>query len=126
MKAALTDTFSFVMPPQYQQDFLDTLDFEPPKEYIGYLFSVESTYEFGGAYLIEADELQQFNADYTAQGYFPGYFLIGSDGGGEAFAIEKATSNFVQTLIIGHDEETPAVVGRTWPEFLDYLQTEYS
>ena len=80
---------------QYQQDFLGTLDFAPLKEYVANLFSVESTYEFGGAYLIEAYELQQFNADYKAQEFYPGHLLIGSDGGGEAFAIEKADSNFV-------------------------------
>ena len=114
------------MIPQHQQEFLNTLDFTPPKEYISYLFTAESSYEFGGAHLIEADELLQFNADYKASEFYPGYFLIGSDGGGEAFAIEKATSNFVQTPFIGHDEEIPNVVGRTWFEFLEYLQTEYA
>ncbi|WP_216726041.1 hypothetical protein [Hymenobacter siberiensis] len=113
------------MLPPYQQAFVDTLDFVPPKEYLGYLFTTDSGYEFGGAYLVEADELLPFNAEYSANEHYPGYFLIGSDGAGEAFAIAKTTSNFVQTPFIGHDAETPAVVGRTWPEFLDYLQTEY-
>ena len=113
------------MLPQYQQDFLDTLDFEPPKEYLTYLFTIDSTHEFGAAYLVEADELLHFNADRNADEFYPSYFLIGSDGGGEAFAIQKATGNFVQMPFIGHDEETPAILGRTWPEFLEYLQTEY-
>ncbi|MBF9220483.1 SMI1/KNR4 family protein [Hymenobacter ruricola] len=114
------------MIPQHQQEFLDTLDFAPPEAYRSYLFSAESNYEFGGAYLIEADELLQFNTDYQAAENYPGYFLIGSDGGGEAFAIEKATGNFVQTPFIGHDEETSNVVGRTWSEFLEFLQAEYA
>jgi hypothetical protein len=114
------------MLPQHQNNFLDTLDFSPPREYLAYLFNTESTYDFSGAYLIEADELLKFNADYKAPELYPGYFLIGSDGGGEAFAIEKATSNFVQTPFMGHDEETPDVVGQTWYEFLGYLQTEYA
>ena len=113
------------MQPQYQQDFLDTLDFEPSKDYVAYLFTADSAHEFGGAYLVETDELLQFNTDYKADEYYPGYFLIGSDGGGEAFAIRKDSGNFIQTPFIGHDEETPAVVGRTWLEFLEYLQTEY-
>ena len=46
------------MLPQYQHDFLDMLDYAPPKEDVAYSFSVESTYGSGGAYLIEADELQ--------------------------------------------------------------------
>ena len=114
------------MIPQHQQEFLNTLDFEPPHEYLAYLFTTESTYEFGGAYLIEADELLPFNADYKAPEFYPSYFLIGSDGGGEAFAIETATGNFVQTPFIGHNEETPNVLGRTWDEFLTYLHTEYA
>ena len=113
------------MIPQYQQGFLDTLDFTPPREYLAYLFTAESIYEFGGAYLLEADELLPFNVAHEADEFYPGYLLIGSDGGGEAFAIDKATGNFVMTPFIGHDEETPVVVGRTWQEFLDYLQSEY-
>jgi hypothetical protein len=75
--------------------------------------------------LVEADELIEFNATREAEEFYAGYFLIGSGGGGEAFVIEKATGNFIMTPYIGHDDETPIVVGRTWPEFLDYLQTEY-
>ncbi len=114
------------MIPKYQQDFVETLDFAPSKEFLSYLLSTESIYEFGGAYLVEADEMLQFNTDYRASEFFPDYFLIGSDGGGEAFAIEKATGNFVQFPLIGPDEDTVAVVGRTWSEFLEYLQTEYA
>ena len=113
------------MIPQHRQDFLDTLDFTPPQDYLAHLFTAESAHEFGDACLIEADDLVQFNADYKASEFYPDYFLIGSDGGGEASAVEKATGNFVQTPFIGHDEETPNVVGRTWAEFLEYLQTEY-
>ncbi|GAA4497581.1 hypothetical protein GCM10023172_12770 [Hymenobacter ginsengisoli] len=113
------------MPPQYKQEFLQTLDFELPSEYLAYLFAAESTYQFGFAYLIEADELLQFNADYEATEFYPGYFLIGAHDG-EAFAIEKATGRFVETPFIGHDPETLIILGLTWREFLEYLQAEYS
>ncbi|GAB3636327.1 hypothetical protein GCM10027422_19170 [Hymenobacter arcticus] len=114
------------MASQYQQNFLKQLDFKLPKEYLAYLSATESTYQFGGAYLIEDDELLHYNADYNAAEFYPGYFLIGSNGGGEAFALEKATGRFVETPFIGHDEETPIILGLTWAEFLAYLQTEYS
>lgn len=112
------------MPPHYQQAFLNTLDFKPPADYLAYLFTAESVYQFGSAYLLEADDLLQFNDDHEATEFYPGYFLIGARGG-EAFAIEKATGRFVEMPFIGHDEETPVILGLTWPEFLDYLQTEY-
>ncbi|TDN40325.1 hypothetical protein E4631_11735 [Hymenobacter sp. UV11] len=111
--------------PPYQQDFLAQLDFTLPPAYLAYLFASESTYQFGRAYLIEADELLQFNADHDAAEFYPGYFLIGAHEG-EAFAMEKATGRFVETPLIGHDEETPIILGLTWPEFLEYLQAEYS
>lgn len=112
------------MASQYQQDFLTQLDFEPPREYLAYLLSAESTYQFDGVYLIEDHELLQYNSDYNAAEHYPGYFLIGSDGGGEALAIEKATGNFVAVPFIGHDEETTIVIGRTWDEFLQRLQAD--
>jgi hypothetical protein len=114
------------MASQFQQNFLAKLDFQLPSEYIAYLLSTESTYEFGGAYLVEDTELLQYNADYEAAEFYPGYFLIGSTGGGEAFAIEKATGHFIQTPFIGHDEEAPIILGLIWSEFLEYLQTEYT
>ena len=66
----------------------------------------------------------QYNTDYEATDVFPGYFLIGAQDG-EAFAIEKATGHFVQTPFIGHDAETPIILGLTWSELLEHLQTGY-
>jgi len=114
------------MDSTYRQELINQFGFTPPQGYLAYLLATESTYQFGGAYLIEDDELASFNADHEADDYYPGYFLIGSNGSGEAFAIEKAMGNFIQFPFIGHDEETATVVGRTWPEFLEYLKTEYA
>jgi cell wall assembly regulator SMI1 len=114
------------MASTYRQELIDQFGFEPPHDYLAYLLTAESTHQFGGAYLVEDDELLAYNADHEADEFYPGYFLIGSDGGGEAFAIEKATGNFVQLPFIGSDEETATIIGRTWSEFLDYLQTEYA
>lgn len=112
------------MPPSHHQDFLAQLDFKPPADYVAYLFAADSTYDFGAAYLVEADELSAYNIEYEAAESYPGYFLIGAQDG-EAFAIEKATGYFVQTPFIGHDEETPIILGITWTEFLAHLHTGY-
>ncbi len=114
---------SFLMTPQYRQDFLAQVDFELPSDYVAYLFSAESTHDFdAGSYLVEASELIQYNADYAAAELYPGYFLIGSTGGGESFAIEKVTGFFVVTPFIGHDAEATVVLGQSWDEFLQRLQ----
>ena len=106
------------------------LDFNPPSEYLSFVFSNNIVYNGEnhsylsscGDYLYAATKLIELNLEYRADEFYPGYFLIGSDGGGEAYAIEKATSHFIMTPFIGHDEETPILVGRTWPEFLKYLR----
>lgn len=106
-----------------QQRFLTQLDFKLPHAYAAYLFSNPEIYQCYGACLVEANQLLQYNTDYGTTELFPGYFLIGSTGGGEAFAIEKTTGYFVMTPFVGHDEETPIVIGRTWPEFFQRFQT---
>jgi hypothetical protein len=110
------------MASTYRQELVDQFGFEPPQGYLAYLLAAESIYDFGAAYLIEADELTQYNTDYEATDRFSGYFLIGTQDG-EALAIEKATGYFVQTPFIGHDEETPIILGIRWSEFLEYLQS---
>jgi hypothetical protein len=114
------------MASTYREELINQFGFEPPQGYLAYLLAAESNYQFGGAYLIEDDELLSFNADYQADEFYPGYFLIGSDGGGETFAIEKITGSFVQLPFIGDDEESTTIVGRTWSEFLEYLKTEHA
>jgi hypothetical protein len=114
------------MASTYRQELINQFGFEPPHDYLAYLLTAESTHQFGGAYLVEDDELLAYNADHEADEFYPGYFLIGSDGGGEAFAIEKVTGIFFQLPFIGHEEETATIIGRTWSEFLDYLLTEYA
>jgi hypothetical protein len=78
------------MASPYRQELVNQFGFEPPQDYLIYLLTVESTHQFGSAYLVQADELVQFNADHEAAEFYPGYFLIGGHDG-EAFAIEKAT-----------------------------------
>jgi hypothetical protein len=114
------------MASTYRQELIDQFGFNPPDDYLAYLLTAESKYQFGGAYLVEDDELLAYNADHEADEFYPGYFLIGTDGGSEAFAIEKATGNFVQFLFIGHEQETATIIGRTWSEFLDYIQIDYA
>ena len=107
----------------HQYELIKQVDFEFPKEYLTYLFSTESAYEFDGSYLIEINDLLQNNIDYDAAERFAGYFLVGSNGGGEALAIEKATGYFVITPFIGHEEDTPVIIGRTWTEALERIRT---
>ena len=48
--------------------------------------------------LYKVEELLEMNCGYKFQEFFPGFFLFGSDGGGEAFAFCVAESNAVYRL----------------------------
>jgi hypothetical protein len=52
--------------PSHQQDLKAQLDFKLPLAYLAYLSDVDSTYQFGSAYLVEDHELLQYNTDYEA------------------------------------------------------------
>ncbi|NML64636.1 hypothetical protein HHL22_05400 [Hymenobacter sp. RP-2-7] len=113
-----------------QQTLLAALDFTPPSDYLVFIFSNNIIHDhcnysylgIDGSYLYGATDLIATNLDYNAAEFYPGYLLIGSNGGGEALAIEKATGYFVVTPFIGHDEETPVIIGQTWPAFWQRLQ----
>lgn len=123
------------MTPQHlaiheQQALLAALDFTPPADYLVFIFSNNIIRDYcnysylgiDGSYLYGAADLIETNLDYSAAEFYPGYFLIGSNGGGEALAIEKATGYFVITPFIGHDDETSVTIGQTWLEFWQRLQ----
>ncbi|MFD1470157.1 hypothetical protein ACFQ48_18150 [Hymenobacter caeli] len=111
------------------QTLLAALDFNPPADYLSFVASNNIIYNDQqysylsecGDYLCAVNELIKFNLEYNNAEIYTGYFLIGSDGCDEAYAIEKTTGYFVKTPFIGHDDDTPIVVGQTWPEFQKHL-----
>ena len=113
-----------------KEAILASLDFNPPAEYINFILSNDIIYNNQhysylsecGDYLYAVNEVITANSECHADEFYPGYFLIGSNGGGEAYAIEKASARLIMTPFIGHDEETPILIGRTWPEFLKHLR----
>jgi len=80
--------------------------------------------EFGYANLWKIEEIADLNRDYHVKEYLPGYLVIGSDGGGEAFAIKRDEAVYVQVPFVGLSEEDCMVMGNTFEEFLDKLSRE--
>jgi hypothetical protein len=112
------------------EGILSALDFNLPTGFLSFISSNNIVYDGEnysylsncGDYLYAAARLVEVNSEYRVDEFYPSYFLIGSNGGGEAYAIEKATGRFIITPFIGHDEETSILVGQTWPEFFKYLR----
>lgn len=67
-----------------------------PDEYIAFLRRVNGGEGFLGenyAVLWRAEELVQFNREYETVEYAPQLFLIGSNGGGEAYAFDQTSGS---------------------------------
>ncbi len=77
--------------------------------------------EFGYANFWKVEEIAGFNRDYHVQEYLPGYLVIGSDGGGEAFAIKRDDAVYVQVPFVGLSQEDCMVLGNSFEEFLNKL-----
>jgi len=97
-----------------------------PKEYADFLRMADGGEGFIGenAYTIfwRVEELLRLNREYEVELDAPGLLLIGSDGGGEAFAIDYLTDSLpiVSVPFVGMHRSVIDVLGRS---FLEFLQT---
>lgn len=78
------------------QELLIQSELNLPKDYLDYLrFSNGGDGDLGDRVgwcsLWPAEEVIQLNRDYEIQQWVPGFFCIGSDGGGEAFVFDTRT-----------------------------------
>lgn len=79
----------------------------------------------GGQYLIlwRASELMEFNREYEAEKYAPGFLLFGSNGGGEAFAFDTRNNSMriVMVPFVGMSLKDAAPVADSFENFLSKL-----
>jgi len=68
-------------------------------------------------------ELAQFNREYEVDSYCPELLLIGSNGGGEAYAFDKRSTPWrvVQVPFVGMDYSLCEVIGTSFSEFIETL-----
>lgn len=66
------------------------------------------------------EELSEFNSAYQVSDYAPGIFLIGSDGGGEAYGFDMNLSppSIVQVPFVGMDRNHAIVLSDNFNDFL--------
>ena len=108
---------------------LDRLDLPKrlPLEYLQLLTQLDGGEGFiGASYVIlyPSSELAEANKGYEFPKYLPGVFLIGSDGGGEGFAIDlrKSEPEYVVVPFIGAEESTIKSLGKSLLEFFQKLR----
>lgn len=54
--------------------------------------------------LFPLEELQEINDDYEIEEFLPGHIIIGSNGGGELYGIDKAGNYFNVPALIDEDD----------------------
>ncbi|MEZ0325798.1 MAG: SMI1/KNR4 family protein [Fimbriimonas sp.] len=71
------------------------------------------------------DELEELNLQYEAAESVPGMLLIGSNGGGEAYAIDfqQPPPAYVMLPFIGMSREDAWFFGNTFKEFMEHEVT---
>jgi cell wall assembly regulator SMI1 len=94
-----------------------------PNDYIAFLrASNGGEGMIGENYVIlwNAEELAEMNKSYQVADYAPGLLLVGSDGGGEAFAFDTRTSPWpvVKVPFVGMELQYAEVIAGSFDEFL--------
>jgi SMI1 / KNR4 family (SUKH-1) len=69
----------------------------------------------------ELNEVIELNKEYQVEQYAPGFFIFGSNGGGEAFAIEKNTGNIYEIPFIGMSKEEAIFKSKSFKEFIESI-----
>ena len=96
-----------------------------PREHIALLTASDGASGwFGSAFvqLWSARELIANNVAYNVAEFAPDLVLIGSDGGGEAFAVVIATGEYVSVPFIGMESERRRPLGRGLAAFFENLR----
>jgi hypothetical protein len=68
--------------------------------------------------LWSVEEIPNLNVGYHVEDSAPGLVLVGSNGGGDAFGIDKSTGKFGSVPFIGMSRSTFEEMGATFEEFL--------
>lgn len=105
-------------------EFLSASKFQLPTDYLDFAQRMNRGEGFVGELFIRlfrVEELLKMNIGYSFQEFFPGFFLFGSDGGGEAFAFRTSEDNAVYRLpFVGLPEDAVKITG-SFAEWLEQI-----
>ncbi|MDB5199435.1 MAG: hypothetical protein JWO92_1398 [Chitinophagaceae bacterium] len=90
------------------EKFLKEIDFVLPHGFIDFFKEAngaEISTDRGYIFLWELTDMIRLNKEYKVDTFAPEFFLFGSDGGGEAYAIEKLSGYIFQIPFIGMNKE---------------------
>jgi hypothetical protein len=108
------------------RDLEQSVGFAFPKTYAGFLRRSDGYEGFvGDGYvnLWACAELIGANKDYEFGAFVPGYFAIGSNGGGESFGFDPHSGRFFMVPFISSGWSDSIPTGEDFNEFLERLHS---
>jgi len=104
--------------------FLSRVEFTLPAGYERFIRSSNGAEGFmNNSYLIlwPIEELFAYNENYRVEEYAPGFFIIGSDGGGTSYAVDKQTGALYEIPFIGMLREEATWSAKDFDDFIETL-----
>lgn len=102
--------------------FLDSTGFSLPPGFIDFFKEsngADLTNDNGFIILWPLTDMVHLNKEYNVEEYAPEFFIIGSDGGDVAYAIEKATGHIFEMPFIGMSKEEAVFKTSSFTDFID-------
>ena len=109
--------------------FVAKIDFNVPMGYLEFMKNSDGAEGFlNDSYLIlwSVEEIFDNNRDYQVEEFAPDFFIIGSNGGGETFAIEKQTGKLYMTPFITMSREDAIYKADNFEDFIKALDRDDS
>ncbi len=106
-------------------EFSSLVDFILPKGYIEFMSSSNGAEgQLSSTYFVlwPIEDLFSLNKEYHVDEFAPGFFIIGSDGGDTAFAIDKETGELYEMPFIGMSREEATLRAKDFSGLLETLE----
>lgn len=107
------------------KNLISDLDISLPDDYVEFLAAFNgcegSLTDTQYISLWSLDDLKKSNELYEVNEFAPELFLIGSDGGGMAFAFNRDDLSYVEVPFIGMSLEEAEYLGTNFSEFMNNL-----
>jgi hypothetical protein len=104
--------------------FVSKVEFQIPKGYLKFMKESNGAYfdfEMRHLELWALTELFFLNEEYEVEKFAPAFFLIGSDGSGMAFGINKSNGKFYEIPFIGMNDKEAVYISNHFNGFLNEL-----
>lgn len=106
------------------EKLLSEINFIAPEPFVNFLKNVNSTQiSINDDYIIlwSLKDMARLNKEYMVEEYAPEFFIFGSNGGDEAYAIEKSTGYIYQIPFIGMNKKDAILKFKDFSILLDSI-----